>query len=297
MKKKSLFQPLMRRLPDHGHDNRYAVRNEESLGLLMEIKGLLEVFAPIGDDYLHGLWIEVPRGKPSDWVSFKEAKEWGDVSTRKEYLEQWKAEFPRESYWYFVSVSQYRGHTYLHISDHDSRWCIIHDDSRWDHHSIGLVDWYLEPLLAFLKERVSVIVADVEAYNRYVDEHLPKRQRTGRIARKDLNRIVPWQRRRPKNLRRVIRMLKECIANEEIYRKMKAGEELGKLPECYREPLSHMSIRIYCKYFRVAHETFESQHDCWDEKDRKRRERRRGRRLRWMISPTIAGTSSGGMGR
>ena len=266
---KIMYQPLMRRLAGHGHDNRYAVKDEGSHGLLMEIREMLDAFAPIGDDLLHGLWIEVPRGKPSDWASFKEMKEWDDVSTRKEYLKLWKSEFPMETYWYFVSVSQYRGHTYLHITDHDSRWCIIHDDVRWDRHSIGPVDWYLEPLLAFLKERVAEIVKNVETYNRYVDEHLPKRLRTGRIARKDLNRIVPWQRRRPKNLRRVIRMLKECIANETVYRmtepKLIDGEfqrlsvtsEAVALPPCYREPLPMMSIRVYAKYFRVAYEAYE----------------------------------------
>ena len=266
---KIMFQPLMRRLAGHGHDNRYAVRDEGSHALLMEIKGMLDVFAPIGDDLLHGLWIEVPRGKPSDWASFKEMKEWGDVNSRKEYLKQWKSEFPRETYWYFVSVSQYRGHTYLHITDHDSRWCIIHDDVRWDRHSIGPVDWYLEPLLVLLKEKVAEIVKDVEAYNRYVDEYLPKRQRTGRIARKDLNRIVPWQRRRPRNVKKIIKMLKECIANETVYRmtepkliygefrRLEQPEKKVALPASYREPLPKMSIRIYAKYFRVAYEAYE----------------------------------------
>ena len=264
-----MYQPLMRRLAGHGHDNRYAVSDDGSHALLMEIKELLDVFAPIGDDLLHGLWIEVSRGKPSDWASFKEMKEWGDVNNRKEYLKLWKSECPRETYWYFVSVSQYRGHTYLHITNHDSRWCIIHDDVRWDRHSIGPMDWYLEPLLVLLKEKVAEIVKDVEAYNRYVDEHLPKRQRTGRIARRDLNRIVPWQRRRPKNLRRVIKMLKECIANETVYRmtepklidgefrRLEQPEEEVALPASYREPLPKMSIRIYAKYFRVAYEAYE----------------------------------------
>ena len=267
---KIMYQPLMRRLAGHGHENRYAVSDEGSHALLMEIRKLLDVFAPIGDDYLHGLWIEVPLGKPWDWASFKEMKEWGDVNNRKEYLKLWKSEFPMESYWYFVSVSQYRGHTYLHITNHDSRWCIIHNDVRWDRHSIGPVDWYLKPLLVLLKENVAEIVKDVEAYNRYVDEHLPKRQRTGRIARKDLNRIVPWQRRRPRNVKKVIRMLKECIANEEIYRRtapqlidgefkrLESTTEEVALPASYREPLPKMSIRIYAKYFRVAYEAYEA---------------------------------------
>ena len=44
---KIMYQPLMRRLAGHGHDNRYAVSDEGSHGLLMEIKGLLDVFARI----------------------------------------------------------------------------------------------------------------------------------------------------------------------------------------------------------------------------------------------------------
>ena len=101
------------------------------------------------------------------------------------------------------------------------------------------------------------VAKDVEAYNRYVDEHLPKRQRTGRIARKDLDRIVPWQRRRPRNIRKVIKMLKECIANEKRYERLKEGEKVEQLTPFYREPLPHMSIRIYAKYFRAAYCAYE----------------------------------------
>ena len=297
---KIMFQPLMRRLVGHGHDNRYAVSDEGSHGLLMEIRELLDVFAPIGDDLLHGLWIKVPRGSPSNWATFKEMKEWGEVNSRKEYLEQWKGEFPMETYWYFVSVSQYRGHAYLHITDHDSRWCIIHDDVRWDHHSIGPVVWYLEPLLAFLKERVAEIVKDVEAYNRYVEEHLPKRQRTGRIARKDLNRIVPWQRRVPRNLKRAILVLKECMVNEEIYRRQRDGEKMAHLPACYREPLPDMSIREYAKYFKVAYMAYEDHYIHLYRSDLKEVNRRRGNGKRWRncrMWRSISGINWDGMER
>lgn len=213
------------------------------------------------------------------------------MSTRKEYLEQWKAELPRETYWYFVSVSQYRGHTYLHITDHDSRWCIIHNDARWDHNSIGPVEGYLEPLLAILEEKVEEIVKDVEAYNRYVEEHLPKRQRTGRITRKDLNRIVPWQRRVPRNLERAIQVLKECMVNEEIYRRQKEGEKIDNLSACYREPLPDMSIREYTKYFKVAYLAYEDHYIHLCKSDSKELNRRlREREKMEKLSPlTVCG--------
>lgn len=257
MNKKQLYQPLMRQLAKSGHNNRYVV-DGSSRELLLRIKELFDVFAPIGDDYRHGLWIEVPRGKPSDWASFKEVKDWGEeVNTRKEYLQYWEAEFPRESFWYFISVSQYQGHTYLHITENDHSWCVIHDDQKWDHHGVGPLDWYLEPLLNFLKVCIAEIANNPEAYNLYVEKHLPKHQRIGHIARKDLNRIVPWQRRVPRNLERVIQVLKECMANEEIYRKLKAGETFNEFPVDYRAPLTDMSIRLYAKYFKVAYLAYE----------------------------------------
>ena len=238
--------------------------------LLLEIRTLLDAFAPDGDDYRHALWIEVPRGRPSDWCSFKDAKCWaeGDSYTRADYLKEWKEIYPRESQWYHLAVTRYKGHTYLHMVENDNWWCLIHDDEGKQAQGEDMV-WLLEPLAAFLRERVPHIAADVDAYNRYVEEHLPKRQRTGRISRKDMDRIIPWQRRRPRKLKQVIRMLKECIANEAVYRLTEpqwTGEELkrlaapveaSQLPECYREPLPEMSIRIYAKYFRVAYEAYQ----------------------------------------
>ncbi len=236
----------------------------------MEIRTLLDVFAPDGDDYRHALWIEIPRGRPSDWCSFKDAKCWadGDSYTRADYLREWTDNYPRLSQWYHLAVTRYKGHTYLHMVENDHWWCLIHDDEGKRAHGEDMA-WLLEPLAVFLRDWIPQITANVDAYNRYVEEHLPKRQRTGRIARKDLDRIVPWQRRRPRKLKQVIRMLKECIANEAVYRQTEpqlTGEELkrpaapaeaSQLPEFYREPLSHMSIRIYAKYFRVAYEAYQ----------------------------------------
>ena len=244
--------------------------SERSKELLLEIRELLDVFAPNGDDYRHALWIEVPRGRPSDWCSFKDAKRWaeGDSYTRADYLSEWKENYPRSSQWYHLAVTRYKGHTYLHMVENDHWWCQIHDDEG-KHAHVEDIEWLLQPLAAFLRERVPQIAADVDAYNHYVEEHLPKRQRTGRIARKDLDRIVPWQRRRPRKLKQVIRMLKECIANEEVYRQTEPkgmSEDTGgqasqteafRLPQYYREPLPEMSIRIYAKYFRVAYEAYQ----------------------------------------
>lgn len=257
MKKNKLTVPLMERADAGNQSLNGTCVSGRSRDLLLEIRELLNVFAPSGDDYRHSLWIEVTRGKPSDWATFRDMKCWDeDIKTRADYLMEWKANYPMASQWYHLSVSRYRGHTYLHMVENDHWWCQIHDDDDKHAHQENM-EWLLEPLAEFLREKVPVIAADVEAYNRYVDERLPKRQRTGRISRKDLNRIVPWQRLRPRNLKRVIKMLKECVANEEVYRRTETSADAGPLPTCYREPLPHMSIRIYAKYFRVAYEAYQ----------------------------------------
>ena len=276
MTKRKLTVPLMERAnAGNQHLNGICVSGR-SQELLMEIKNLLDVFAPTGDDYRHSLWIEVPRGKPSDWCSFNHAKGWNDGETysRADYLKEWKANYPMESHWYHIAVTQYKGHTYLHMVENVHWWCQIHDDNdRFVDYDDML--WLLEPLTEFLQAKMPEIAANVEAYNRYVAEHLPKRQRIGRISRKNLDRIVPWQRRRPRNVKKVIRMLKDCIANEAIYRKIEPkwiGDKFerpetsiaeAQLPPCYRAPLPKMSIRIYAKYFRVAYEAYEEYFRHW----------------------------------
>ena len=226
----------------------------KSRELLLEIRVLLDAFAPAGDDYRHALWIEVPRGKPSDWCGYHDAKAWSEQEayTRADYLNEWKSNYPRESQWYHLAVTRYKGHTWLHMVENDHWWCQIHDDDGRHAHTQDM-EWLLEPLADYLRETVPQITADVAAYNQYVETHLPKRQRTGRISRKDLDRIVPWQRRLPRNVKKVIRMLKECIANEDVYERLRQGETVELLPTCYREPLPKMSIRLYAKYFRVAY--------------------------------------------
>ena len=102
MKTKKLTVPLMDK-GEHGNRNLNGTcvvgRSRE---LLLEIKSLLEVFAPSGDDHRHGLWIEVPRGKPEDWCSFRDAKCYynEDIKTREDYLDEWEKWNPQESQWY-----------------------------------------------------------------------------------------------------------------------------------------------------------------------------------------------------
>jgi hypothetical protein len=258
MKAKKLTVPVMERADcGNQHLNGICVSGK-ARELLLEIRDLLNVFAPNGDDYRHSLWIEVPRGRPADWMSFRDVKMWNeDVRSRTDYLKEWKMNYPRMSQWYHLSVTRYKGHTFLHMVENDHWWCLLHDDDGKSADKIDM-DWFMEPLVDYLREVIPQIAANVSNYNRYVEEHLPKRQRTGRISRRELDRIVPWQRRLPRGVKKAIRVLKECVANEDIYGRLSAGESVDYYPASYREPLPEMSIRLYARYFRIAYNAYEN---------------------------------------
>ena len=119
----TLTVPLMERAGQGNQNLNGTCVNGRSRELLLEIRELLDVFAPAGDDYRHSLWIEVPRGKPSDWASFRDMKCWDeDIKTRADYLKEWKDDCPRKSQWYNLSVSYHRGHTYLHMVESRHRY-------------------------------------------------------------------------------------------------------------------------------------------------------------------------------
>ena len=162
MAKRKLTVPLMERAECGNQDLNGICVSGRSLELLLEIKELLDVFAPSGDDYRHSLWIEVPRGKPSDWCSFNYAKDWaeGETYTRADYLKEWKSNYPMASQWYHIAVTRYRGHTYLHMVENDHWWCQIHDDND-KHVHLRDMAWMLEPLAEFLREKVPVLAGDV----------------------------------------------------------------------------------------------------------------------------------------
>ena len=65
---KRFVQPNMYRLLRNGSRDEYhlADRAEE---IAWELHKVLSVFEPCGDDDNRSIWLEVPRGKITDWIS------------------------------------------------------------------------------------------------------------------------------------------------------------------------------------------------------------------------------------
>lgn len=195
-----------------------------SFELLLEIQRVLAVFEPTGDDEARTIWLEIPRGEARD------------------------EEFPYEKEWFFLVTSTYRENTFLKISDRDHRYVIFTNRHFREETRPKDMVWFMEPLLKLVKERVDEIVMDPDAYIRYIEENLPYRQRSGRIKSEVLNRILPERRLQVEDREHCIEVMKELIRREEIYESEKGNwEQLGE-----PAPFEKMTIREFCKYYRVA---------------------------------------------
>ena len=206
-----------------------------SFDLLLEIQWTLAVFEPIGDDEARMIWLEIPRGEMRD------------------------EEFPYEKEWFFLVTSTYRENTFLKISDRDHRYVIFTNRHFRDEACPKDMVWLMEPLLKVVKERVAEIVRDPDAYNRYIEENLPYRQRSGRIKSEVLNRILPERRLQVENREYCIQVMKELMRREKIYESGSADWEKKGVPA----PFDTMTIRTFCKYYRVADSA------CWSKFEKK----------------------------
>ena len=232
---KRLVQPNIYRLLRNGSRDEYrlADRAEE---IAWELHGLLSVFEPSGDDDNRSVWLEIPRGQITDWMTYDEAKEYEDVTTVEEYERIWKECYPCETQWVRLTTAVYENNVFLHLYDGEMGYANYRGDKQ-GHYLHPVFFEYLESLLNEVRILVKRVLEDVDAYNAYVEEHLPKQIREGRILRKELYRILPWRRPDLEDKEKIVKMLQNC--------KTYCGE-----------PLDEMTIRTFCKYYRIAYEAF-----------------------------------------
>ena len=232
---KRLVQPNIDRLLRNGSRDEYrlADRAEE---IAWELHRLLSVFEPSGDDDNRSVWLEIPRGQITDWMTYDEAKEYEDVTTVEEYERIWKECYPCETQWIRLTTAVYENNVFLHLSDGERGYANYRGDNH-GHYLHPVFFEYLESLLNEVRILVKRVLEDVDAYNAYVEEHLPKQIREGRILRKELYRILPWRRPDLEDKEKIVKMLQDC--------KTYSGE-----------PLDEMTIRTFCKYYRIAYEAF-----------------------------------------
>lgn len=229
--------------------------DDKSVGILLDIQKMLSVFEPIDDDEARKIWLEIPRGTAEEWKAFDEENAGfpdEDCNNLDEYKEALNSEFPYPKEWFFLVTSTYQEFTFLKISDRDHRYVIF---SNRNYHNNAYPEdksWFLKSLLQLVRRRVAAIVKDVDAYNRHINDDLPYRQRSGRIKSKDLNRILPGRKLNVKNRNYCIQVMRELLRREKIYESVENNSSVDWKELGVPAPLETMSIRTFCKYYRIA---------------------------------------------
>ena len=214
----------------------------DMLERLVGIQRQFERLAVMGDDEYRGFYIEVPRPAPEEWGDAEELIASGEYDSREAFLADWLAFNPMETRWFHVASTRYGDSRSLRVTDRKRTMFIItncpacadgNSDDAWCRD-------ILIRLFDYLERMIDVVVANPDGFNDYVAHNLPYQQRTGRIAQRELNRIVP-----------------NCkIVVEDPETAIKALEDSAhgrSVP-----PLETMTIRQYCTYYRIANEAYEA---------------------------------------
>ena len=219
----------------------------DMLERLVEIQNRFEQLAVMGEDEYRGFYIEVPRPAPEEWGDAEELIASGEYSSREEFLADWLAFNPMETRWFHVASTRYGDFRSFRITDRKHTRFIITNRSKCADVEPGDA-WRREILIRFfdyLQRLIDVVVANPDGFNDYVAHNLPCQQRTGRIARKELNRIVPSLKIEVEDRDAAIKALEDSVRG-------------------HSAPLFEtMTIRRYCTYYRIANEVYEAYNRKW----------------------------------
>lgn len=214
-------------------------------GLLERLVGIQRQFerlAVMGDDEYRGFYIEVPRPTPEEWGDAEELIASGEYDSWEAFLADWLAFNPMETRWFHVASTRYGDSRSLRVIDRKRTMFIITNcpacaDGNPDDAWRGDI---LTRLFDYLERMIDVVVADPDGFNDYVVHHLPYQQRTGRIAQRELNRIVPNCKIVVEDPETAIKALEDSVHGRSV------------------PPLETMTIRLYCSYYRIANEAYEA---------------------------------------
>ena len=206
------------------------------------IQRQFERLAVMGDDEYRGFYIEVSRPTPEEWGDAEELIASGEYDSREAFLADWLAFNPMETRWFHVALSRYGDSRSIRVTDRKRTRFIItncpacadgNPDDAWRRD-------ILTRLFDYLERMIDVVVANPDGFNDYVAHNLPYQQRTGRIAQRELNRIVPNCKVVVEDPETAIKALEDSVHGRSV------------------PPLETMTIRQYCIYYRIANEAYEA---------------------------------------
>lgn len=156
--------------------------------LLEQIFDIVRKIEPASDNGVRELWLRAERGGIEDYGDFEEMVSFGEVETREEFEELWKAEFPNEEEWYNFQIAENPANGYRCIFM--AHKLVIEIDPSLERGGMEYnISEFAEWILASVKEVISQLEKGV--YNRSVQNELPAWHRIGTILRRDYWDIYP----------------------------------------------------------------------------------------------------------
>ena len=147
-----------------------------------------------------------------------------------------------ETRWFHVASSRYGDSRSIRVTDRKhTRFIItnrpkcadVEPDDAWCRES-------LIRLFDYLQRVIDIVVADPGRFNDYVAHNLPYQQRTGWIAQREFNRIVPKFKIEVEDRETAVKALEDSVRGHSA------------------PLLETMTIRKYCTYYRIANEVYEA---------------------------------------
>lgn len=162
--------------------------DKHSYELLDQLFDIIKKIEPASDNSVRELWLKAERGGIEDYGDFEEMVSWGDVKTREEFEELWKAEFPNEEEWYNFQIAEDPANGYRCIFL--AHKLVIEIDPSMER---GGMEYNISEFVEWILEAVKEVIIQLEKgmYNRNVREELPAWHRTGTILRKDYWDVYP----------------------------------------------------------------------------------------------------------
>lgn len=184
--------------------------------LILEIYATVKPIKPQTEykDIIREIYITADRGSIKDFGNYKEYRDEEIVENYNDFLQLYKDTYPEKVKWYKIIFVEYSKNIYISV---DSKIQISIEITGKDYeitglsidneHSRKLLQW----IHSGIKKEVSALKKNPEAYNKYIQEKLSYRKRTGKIKR-----ITFWE--GISSIERLDKLLgKEIISDFEAY--------------------------------------------------------------------------------
>ena len=138
-----------------------------------------------GNDERRDLWLWTERGTIEDFGDYNEYLEYGDVESREEFQDLWRAYYPDELKWYKLTFMTYGDITYIYFGGK-----LVFQITVLQQHDYSVDNSELAMWLTDAVDKVVEMLRN-ETYNQFVADNLSFHKRLGKIKRRDYWDIFP----------------------------------------------------------------------------------------------------------